>query len=77
MTMAYNFIITLSTPKGHKIEIDPQADYGYWEWPDGSEGGGLWFADKELMDMDGHWELPKPYVELLRTNGYILDDSWD
>ena len=38
---------------------------------------GLWFEGKVLVDMDGHWELPKAYVKLLRTHGYILDDSWD
>ena len=79
----YNFTVTLTTPKGHMILIDPEQMYGCWEYPDGGEGGGLWFAlyqppaAVELIDYDGVYELPEDIVEALRGAGYFLDESFD
>ena len=36
----YNFTVTLKSEKGHNIQIDPEQLYGYWEYPNGAEGGG-------------------------------------
>lgn len=80
----YDFNVKLKSAKGHEIGVDTAAGYGYWEWPDGSEGGGLWFESSikgekklELMDADGHWELPKTFVTLLRENGFIVGTEFD
>lgn len=76
----YNWDITLKTDKGGEILIDTQARYGYWEWPSGIEGGGLWFdkeTGKTLEDSDGYWCLPMQFVRALREAGFILGDEWD
>lgn len=77
--MTYNFNKTLHSAKGHKIEIDDKAFYGCWEYPDGSEGGGLWFEhdlDGKLIlcDYDGVFELPKSVEDALRADGYTIED---
>jgi hypothetical protein len=59
------------------VKLSPSTQYGYWEFSDGSEGGGLWFEGTELVDFDGHYFLPARVVKVLRDNGYTLDDSFD
>ncbi len=56
-----------------KVFIDTVAQYGYWERRDGSEGGGLWFEDKEMVDYDGAYELPIKVEQALREAGYSVD----
>ena len=77
----HNYTITLY-PYGEDVgmgivEISPSTQYGYWEHGYGSEGGGLWFEGKELVDFDGDYMLPKAVVKILRDNGYALDSSYD
>jgi hypothetical protein len=81
----YNFTQTLhpygNNPEAGIVQIDPAAQYGYWERKDGSEGGGLWFAqdtqgELELIDYDGAAELPRAVVQALRAAGFMLDDSF-
>ena len=77
----YNFTQVLRSPKGHMILIDPDSLYGYFEHPDGSEGGGLWFGHGSealhLIDYDGTYELHPAIVETLRAAVYFLDESFD
>lgn len=78
----YNFTVELRSPKGHFIQIDTAQKYGYWEHPDGAEGGGLWFSPYlggtlELTDYDGTYELHASIVGALRDAGYHLDESFD
>ena len=77
----FNFTQVLTTPNGHKIEIDPERLYGYFEHPDGSEGGGLWFGPcgggVQLLDYDGVFALHPDIVAALRGAGYFLDESFD
>ena len=79
--MEHNYTITLH-PYGNVIgagfvQISPSTHYGYWEFKDGSEGGGLWFDNDELVDFDGHYLLPKSIVNALRDYGFSLDDTFD
>ena len=82
-TKPYDFTQVLHSPKGHMILIAPEQMYGCWEYPDGSEGGGLWFSRSvshtklELIDYDGVYELHRAIVEALRGAGYVLDDSFN
>ena len=77
--MSYNYTVTLFPWANSiaKVEIDPAASYGYFEHKDGSEGGGLWFNGKELIDFDGAYDLPKAVVIALRGAGYVLDSTFD
>jgi len=69
-------------PSGANVHIDPEANYGYWEYRDGTEGGGLWFAPTpggrvELIDYDGAFELPSGTVAAIRSMGYEVDGSFE
>lgn len=74
--MSYNF--TLKTTVGKfEVQIDPVAMYGYFEHEElGDEcGGGLWFdTDKELLDYDGVYDLPKKVREAITNLGYSVKD---
>ncbi len=72
--MKYSFDRT-AVKDGFKVELDTCADYGCWEWPDGSEGGGLWLSGGELEDYDGVFELPRPVVGALRDLGVAVSDD--
>ncbi len=67
-----NHLYTLSKtgPKGWKVEISPSTSYGYFEKPDGSEGGGLWFDGKNLSDYDGSYILSRECCDLITALGY-------
>lgn len=88
MTNTYNFDVTLNpyTPKAGEtlaelgvVRVDTGAQYGYWEYRDGTEGGELWFAEcddagtLELADYVGAVELPRAVVRALRAAGYVGD----
>lgn len=74
--MEYDFTLILShASRTGQVFIDPKANYGYWERKDGSEGGGLWFDGKTLVDYDGAYELPAKVIEMLRTAGFKVDDE--
>ena len=80
--MTYNFNKTLHSTKGHKIQIDDNAMYGCWEYPNGSEGGGLWFVllldgRIEMGDYDGVFELHPTIITALREAGYFVDEVND
>jgi len=83
--MSYNFNVTLhpysNRPTSGLVQIDTAARYGYWDYPDGSEGGGLWFGTDmgclELLDYDGAYELPKQVVKALRDYGVFVGDVFD
>ena len=82
MSMKEHWYTITLYPYGHInssgiVEISPSTQYGYWEFSDGSEGGGLWFEGKTLVDFDGHYVLPAYVVKVLRENGYILDETFD
>lgn len=87
--MTYNFDTKLNT-KNFTVEIDTQANYGYFEHnTKGDEcGGGLWFQavpmseaglekKVELIDYDGVFALPKEVITVLRTAGYIVDEDFE
>ena len=83
--MAYEYTIKLYPYGADRgtVQIDPKAQYGYWEHRDCTEGGGLWFgpADHtgalELLDYDGAFELPRRVVEGLRIAGFKLDATFN
>jgi hypothetical protein len=91
--MSYNFTIVIhpwgESPEHGSVSIDPVARYGFWEYRDGTEGGGLWFdavpglyrkgeaETMELVDYDGAFALPRSVIAALRSAGYILDESYD
>jgi hypothetical protein len=68
MTTKYNFTLRAS-----RTFIDREAQYGYWERKDGSEGGGLWFADNALIDYDGAFSLPAAIIAEIRSLGLNAD----
>ena len=77
-----SYDVSLVSANGNKFEIDTTASYGYWEFRDGSEGGGLWFTRTpdgklELEDFDGHTHLPQSIVNKLRESGYVVDETFD
>lgn len=73
----YNFNKVLNITDTWQILIDTDAGYGYWEYSDGTEGGGLWFENNpetgadELVDYDGAGVLPWKVVNTLHDAGYI------
>jgi len=88
--MTYNFDTKLNT-KNFTVEIDTQANYGYFEHnTKGDEcGGGLLFQTVpmseaglkkkkvELIYYDGVFALPKEVISALRTAGYIVDEDFE
>ena len=79
--MEHQYTVTLypygSAPGAGIVQLSPSTDYGYWELRDGSEGGGLWFADNELVDFDGHSELPGRVLAALRGHGCTVDEAFN
>ncbi len=81
MPKQYNFDLTLKHKLGSKIQIDTKALYGYFEFSDGTEGGGLWFSPfnaceckLELQDYDGVFELDNTFLNMLHTAGFSIED---
>ena len=78
----YSFTVTLrpygDDPNAGIVQIDPVARYGYWEFKDGCEGGGLWFESTEgglmLTDFDGHYDWPHQVYRALTEAGFKLDE---
>jgi hypothetical protein len=64
------YTLTKTGPKGWKVSISPTTSYGYFEEPDGGEGGGLWFDGKNLQDYDGRSTLPRECSDLIVALGY-------
>lgn len=71
--MKYEFKEIFKHPKGGSIGIDIDKGYGYWEYSDGTEGGGLWFYVNEygiyLEDYDGAFDLPQYVKTVLKDYG--------
>lgn len=63
------------------VYVDTEAKYGYWEYRDGTEGGGLWFEIEgntlSLQDYDGWYILPKYVADTLRSAGFIVSTDFD
>jgi hypothetical protein len=83
MAKQYNFDLTLTHERGAKIQIDTKALYGYFEFEDGTEGGGLWFGPfnacerkLELQDYDGVFELGNTFLNMLHTAGFSIEDAF-
>lgn len=73
--MPYNFDITINTG-GWTIEVDNNAQYGYFEHNKTGTGGGLWFDERKvLIDYDGVFELPEPIISALKKHGYIVKEE--
>lgn len=77
MSRGYKFNL-----KGTRVGIDTAALYGYWEWLDGSEGGGLWFESLpegplDLVDYDGYASLPAAIIRELRELGVTVDADFE
>lgn len=83
MTTPYNFTLTLrpygDAPDRGVVAIDGEAKYGYWERPNGTEGGGLWFDESDgqmyLTDHDGAGELPRRVITALREAGIQVEQA--
>lgn len=81
----YNFTMTLrpygTDPDRGVVAIDGEARYGYWEWSNGTEGGGLWFDEADgqlyLTDYDGAVALPKRVITALREAGFEVDSDFE
>lgn len=60
-----------------EIWSDPDRDRGWFEHKveGDSQGGGLWFDGKELIDYDGVFALAKELCEKLREMGYVVSDD--
>lgn len=82
---SYNFTLVYhpygTDPDRGVVAIDGEAFYGYWEYSNGGEGGGLWFAEDEgrmyLTDFDGAGALPKKVILALRTAGITVDSDFE
>lgn len=76
--MTYSF--DLKSQEGiFEIGIDTKANYGYFEHITlGDEyGGELWFDDnKNLIDYDGIFSLPKEVITELRKHGYYISKEF-
>lgn len=77
----YNYSVDLSV-EDWDIKIDPEANYGYFEYVGGTnEGpeiqGGLWFDGKALRDYDGVSILPQLVVQVLKDAGYTGEDIYE
>ena len=88
--MPYTYTLTLhpygDNPDAGIVQIDPAARYGYWEYHNGAEGGGLWFQPAnpdtaagplELVDYDGAYFLPVSVVRALREAGFVVGVDFD
>ena len=66
-----------------ELVIRPGGYSGYIIWNYGKKAAnedetviGLWFnGNSELSDYDGVYELPKEAIQLLKLNGYDLDED--
>lgn len=73
--MDYNFDVKLVSENGRwVVEIDSQANYGYFENTIESGEGGLWFDGHSLVDYDGFAELPATVEKMLILANYDLSD---
>lgn len=60
------------------VEIDSNANYGYFQNLKSGTEGGLWFnTEKELIDYDGIFELNKLVIEMIESLGYNADYAKD
>lgn len=63
------------------VEVDTQAQYGYFEHQETGTEGGLWFKNNELIDYDGVYEIPRQVVMALQSMNlnvdYVLEDLED
>jgi hypothetical protein len=78
--MAYNFDKKL-TVGDWDVQVDSQANYGFFEHQKTGTGGGLWFEDETsvidetqvtLRDYDGVYELPRKVSAALIMMGFFV-----
>ena len=73
--MSYKFDVTLSAGLWN-IQIDNDAQYGYFEHNHTGAGGGLWFeiqgGEQVLIDYDGVMSLPEQVESALADYGYKI-----
>ena len=56
---------------------------GGWEYQEDEDDedsyseGGLWFENRELVDFDGAYELPKKVISALKKLGYKIDHNFE
>lgn len=79
MTKLYNFDVTISTGIWN-IQIDNDAQHGYFEHNKTGAGGELWFevqdGEQALIDYDGVAELPEQVECALTGYGYKISESF-
>ena len=77
----YLFTLTATSPNGWTVAIDATRLYGYFDCPDGSEGGGLWFerigSRLRLVDQDGTMCCPRGVILALRSLRVIVPRSFE
>lgn len=81
MQIQYNYDIKIQHNNGATIEIDSKELYGYFEFPDGTEGGGLWFSPDgkgmfELADYDGVATLKTYFLNMLHSAGVYIEGKY-
>lgn len=81
MSTTYQFTEIHKHANGGSVGVDMEAGYGFWEWKDGSEGGGLWFEEADgaayLSDFDGAGQLPRRVIDALRAHGITVDADFE
>lgn len=86
---AHRYTVTLYPyQKGRPgmVKISPSTGHGFWEYPDGSEGGELTVQTVtdprtggktlELLDFDGSYALPGRVLDALEDAGVIVGDAF-
>lgn len=76
--MEHDYTLTLRPYGDHPgiVQVSPSTSYGYWEYRDGTEGGGLWFEGSALADYDGAFELPRAVCDALVSAGFTLEPEF-
>jgi len=65
--------------KNYNLWFEQANDYVYFEHDKegDNDAGGMWFNNKELVDYDGVFELPKEVIEYMEKEGYNMDYAKD
>jgi len=65
--------------KNYNLWFEQANDYVYFEHDKegDNDAGGMWFNNKELVDYDGVFELPKEVIEYMEKEGYNMNYAKD